>query len=104
MNLEDHAGDVVRKARAMSNVSPETAAQAAGISASDLAAFEESGQAPTAVNYDALASALGLNAKKLQKLASGWLPAKKDLSTWQELRCITTTAQGITVTCYLVWD
>ena len=69
-----------------------------------LSAFEESGHAAAPVNYEALAGLIGLNGKKLQKLASGWLPASKDLSAWREFRCITTTGQGVTVNCYLVWD
>ena len=41
MNLEDHLGDIIRKARAMSNVSATAAAKAAGLTETDLAALEE---------------------------------------------------------------
>ena len=104
MNLEDHLGDVVRKARAMSNVSAETAAAAAGLTPPELAALEESGKVTKPLNFVTLAQTLGLHAAKLEQLANGWLPSEKDLSLWCELRPITTSAQGITVNCYLVWD
>jgi hydroxyacylglutathione hydrolase len=104
MNLEDHLGDVVRKARAMSNVSPADAARAASLTESALAALEDSGQAQGTPNFEALGQVLGVSGAKLKKLAAGWKPTEKDLSVWRELRPITTTAQGITVNCYLIWD
>jgi glyoxylase-like metal-dependent hydrolase (beta-lactamase superfamily II) len=104
MNLEDHAGDVVRKARKMSNVSLEQAAPMAGLAPEELNAFEESGSVSKRPNFSALAAVVGLHGAKLETLASGWKPGEKDLSLWRELRCITSSAQGITVNCYLVWD
>jgi len=104
MNLEDHVGDIIRKARAMSNVSAEAAASAAGLALSELAALEESGQITKRPNFFALANLIGLSAAKLEGIAHGWRPAEKDLGTWRELRPFTTTAQNITVNCYLVWD
>jgi glyoxylase-like metal-dependent hydrolase (beta-lactamase superfamily II) len=104
MNLEDHAGDVVRKGRSMTNVSSSAAALAAGLSKDELAAFEEAGQAAKRVRFGSLGDAIGLNGTKLEKIANGWKPVEKDLSLWRELRCIATTAQTITVNSYLVWD
>jgi hydroxyacylglutathione hydrolase len=104
VNLEDHVGDIIRKARAMSNVSAEAAARAAGLASAELAALEESGKAAKKINFAELAPLLGLNAAKLEGIANGWLPAEKDLSVWRELRCITTTAQGMAVNFYLIWD
>jgi len=104
MNLEDHLGDIVRKARMMSNISPAAAAKAAGLTEPELAALEESGKTDKRLDHAALAGLLGLEASKLDQIAQGWLPAPKDLGTWRELRHFTTTAQGITVNCYLVWD
>jgi glyoxylase-like metal-dependent hydrolase (beta-lactamase superfamily II) len=104
MNLEDHVGDVIRKARAMSNASVEAAGSAAGLAASDLSALEESGQIAKRPNIAALANLLGLGAAKLEGIANGWRPAEKDLSVWRELRPFTTTAQNTTVNCYLIWD
>jgi glyoxylase-like metal-dependent hydrolase (beta-lactamase superfamily II) len=85
-------------------LSPADAARAANISEPDLASLEESGQVKGTPNFDALAPVLGLNVQKLKKLADNWKPSEKDLSVWHELRVISTTAEGITVNCYLVWD
>lgn len=104
MNLEDNLGDVIRKARKASNVSPETAAQAAGVSAEELNALEQSGQPQGNVNFKALATALKLNAGKLESIAKGWAPSPKDTSRWREFRMISTEQGGNTVNCYLVWD
>jgi hydroxyacylglutathione hydrolase len=104
MNLEDHLGDVIRKGRVMSNVSVEAAAVAAGLTPAELSALEESGQIAKRPNFIALASLIGLSAPKLEGVANGWRPAEKDLSLWCELRVITTSAQGLTVNCYLIWD
>ena len=104
MNLEDHLGDIIRKARDMSKVSLEAAARASGLTEAELAALEESGQTTRIPSLAPLAALLGLHAAKLQRIANGWFPADKDLSPWRELRPITTTAQGITVNCYLIWD
>jgi glyoxylase-like metal-dependent hydrolase (beta-lactamase superfamily II) len=104
VNLEDHLGDIVRKARAMSGVPIAAAAAAAGISEAELSALEETGQPAKKTNFAALAPLLGLNAAKLEAVANGWLPSPKDLSGWHEIRVITTAGDGLTVNCYLVWD
>jgi glyoxylase-like metal-dependent hydrolase (beta-lactamase superfamily II) len=104
MNLEDHPGDIIRKARTMTNVSTATAASAAGISESELAALEETGQCAQKINFTALAPLIRLNAAKLEAIANGWLPSPKDLSVWREIRVLTTAGDGLTVNCYLVWD
>jgi glyoxylase-like metal-dependent hydrolase (beta-lactamase superfamily II) len=103
MNLEDNLGDIIRKARGMSGVSAEAAAQAAGVSVEGLELMETIGQPLTQINVARLGSAIGLDGQKLEALAKGWLPAEKDLGQWRELRCITTD-QGMAVNCYLVWD
>jgi hydroxyacylglutathione hydrolase len=104
MNLEDHLGDIIRKARAMNNVSTAAAANAAGISESELSAIEESGKTSAKINFDALGKTLGLNPQKLEAIANGWKPSEKDLSIWRELRVFTTSSEGLSVNCYLVWD
>jgi glyoxylase-like metal-dependent hydrolase (beta-lactamase superfamily II) len=104
MNLEDHLGDIIRKACAMSNVSSAAAANAAGISETELAALEESGQTGKRPDFAALAKVVGLNPVKLEGIADGWLPVEKDLSVWRELRVFTTADDGMTVNCYLVWE
>jgi hydroxyacylglutathione hydrolase len=103
MNLEDHLGDIIRKARSMSNVSPDAAAQAAGLTLQQFGSLEESGQPNQTLNYLELAALTGLNRAKLEGVGKGWLPTPKDLGTWRELRCITTDG-GVAVNCYLIWD
>jgi hydroxyacylglutathione hydrolase len=104
MNLEDHVGDIVRKARAMSKVSAAAAARVAGLTEAELAILEESGGVQNNPKLAALAELTGLHPGKLEAIAKGWLPAAKDLSRWRELRCITTTSGGMAVNCYLAWD
>jgi glyoxylase-like metal-dependent hydrolase (beta-lactamase superfamily II) len=104
VNLEDHPGDIVRKARAMSNVSASAAAGAAGISETELSALEETGRLAKKINSSALGNLVGLNPQKLEAIANGWLPAQTDLSQWREIRVFTTAGEGLTVNCYLVWD
>jgi glyoxylase-like metal-dependent hydrolase (beta-lactamase superfamily II) len=105
VQLEDHLGDIARKACAMSNVSPAAAAAAAGLTEAEFTAFGETGQCAKKINFPALAQLTGLNAAKLEAIANGWLPSPKDLSGWRELRVITTRdTDGMSVNCYLVWD
>lgn len=104
MNLEDHLGDIIRKARAISGVSLGAAAKAAGLSEPEFATLEESGKTAGQIRFDALGELAGLNPSKLSAIAKGWLPANKDLGTWRELRQISTTEGGNEVHCYLVWD
>ena len=104
MNLEDHVGDIIRKARAMSSVSARPAALAAGLTETDLATLEDAGTLSAKANFAVLAGLVGLNPAKLENIAAGWSPSEKDLSSWRELRRITTTAGGMAVNCYLAWD
>ena len=104
MNLEDHVGDIIHKGRARSQVALHTAACACGLTDAELAALESSGGMRKKPDFAALAKLLGLDAAKLEGIAAGWAPAEKNLSAWRELRCITTTAGGMAVNCYLVWD
>lgn len=103
MQLEDHIGDVIAKERFHQKIPPGTVAEAAGLSASELSEFEETGRISKPLNYDSIAKAIGLNAAKLKGIADGWTPKPTDLSRWRELRCITTD-QGMAVNCYLAWD
>jgi len=103
MTLEDHIGDIVRKARTAANISPDSAAEAAGLSRTQLAELEENGKTSKEPNFKALAPLIGLNPAKLERIAHGWVPKQVELSNWRELRQITTTAR-LSVNCYLVWD
>ncbi|MFM2293979.1 MAG: hypothetical protein RLZZ350_392 [Verrucomicrobiota bacterium] len=104
MNLEDHLGDTLRKARAMTGVSAAAAARTAGISEAELTALEASGKFSQRPNLAALAPTLGLHAKKLEAIADGWTPTPKDLSAWRELRVLTSADGRLSVNCFLVWD
>jgi len=104
VTLEDHLGDIIRKARAMSGVSAAAAAAAAGVAETELAALEESGQSAAKINFAALGKLLGLHPQKLEAIALGWLPSAKDLSQWREVRVFSSSGEGLTVNCYLVWD
>jgi glyoxylase-like metal-dependent hydrolase (beta-lactamase superfamily II) len=104
VQLEDHPGDIIRKARAMNGVAAAAAATAAGVSETDFSALEATGECAAKINFTVLAPLLDLDAKKLAAIAAGWLPSPKDLSAWRELRVFTTAGEGLTVNCYLVWD
>jgi len=101
MQLEDHPGDIVAKAREAAGLSIKDAAVIAGISSAELEDFERTGHK---TQLSGLATKVGLNPEKFARIAAGWLPELRDLSTWCELRQITTTREGLTVHCYLVWD
>lgn len=104
MNLEDHLGDIIRKARMMSNVPPELAAKSAGLGTGELAALEGSGMISTPPDLVALGQAIGLDGRKLERIARGWLPAEKDLGIWRELRVMITSDGEMAVNNYLIWD
>lgn len=104
MNLEDHLGDIIRKARAMRGVSLGAAAHAAGFNESELGELEDSGRSPRDMNFAALAPLVGLEPGKLAGIDKGWLPPGIDLGLWRELRQISTSEGGNTVHCYLAWD
>lgn len=104
MNLEDHLGDIIRKARLMTNTSATTAAKAAGLIEAELAAGEDAGSFAKPPDLKSLAGVIGLSPAKLQSIGHGWLPAKKDLAQWQRFRVFTTSGDGLTVNCYLAWD
>jgi hydroxyacylglutathione hydrolase len=104
MMLEDHTGDIVRKARQGANVPAEAAAQAAGLSVVELTDLEQTGQCKRKPDFISLGKVLGLQGSHLADIANGWLPAAVDLSQWRELRQIDTTQGGNTVNCYLAWD
>jgi glyoxylase-like metal-dependent hydrolase (beta-lactamase superfamily II) len=104
MTIEDHVGDIISKGRQNAGVALDAAARAAGISTAELRTLEESGHAPKPLNYAALGALLGLDGRKLEGLANGWLPDQPDLGQWRELRVITTSDGGMAVHCQLVWD
>ncbi len=104
MTLEDHAGDVVRKARMMAEIPAPDSAAAGRIAAEALAEFESSGTVPEGLDFDALARRLDLDGGKLRRFAAGWVPAPVEVGVWRQLRMITTAGDGMTVNAYLIWD
>ncbi len=103
MNLEDHAGDILRKARVGAAVPLERAAAALQIRPVELQDLEANGDIPPTLALDALAPMIGLSAARLRKIAGGWEPASVNLESWRELRRIA-TERGMAVNAYLVWD
>jgi glyoxylase-like metal-dependent hydrolase (beta-lactamase superfamily II) len=103
MTLEDHLGDIIRKARTAANVSLEAAAQAAGLSPAALDALEESGNLNGPFQFQALGKLIGLDGAKLERIAKGWLPQPVDLGNWRELRVVTTTRE-YGVNAFVAWD
>ncbi|MCL5097322.1 MAG: MBL fold metallo-hydrolase [Candidatus Omnitrophica bacterium] len=104
MTLEDHLGDILRKARRGANVTSAAAARAAGLTEAELASLEATGETVKRPNLDALAALLNLDGRRLLEIANGWLPSTVDLSRWREVRQIATSRGDNTVNCYLVWD
>jgi glyoxylase-like metal-dependent hydrolase (beta-lactamase superfamily II) len=103
MELEDHIGDIIRKARQAANVPKEDVARVGGLSVDELETLEDIGKAPRQPNFEAMAALVGLNGSKLAGIANGWVPGEIDTTRWREVRKIT-TAQRLSVNCFLVWD
>lgn len=104
VNLEDHLGDILGKARRHAGVSADAAARAAGLSAAELATLEQTGQLVRPIDFAAVGTLLHLAPAKLEAIARGWQPAPVDLSQWRELRQLVTHSGGMSVNAYLVWD
>jgi hydroxyacylglutathione hydrolase len=104
VTLEDHVGDIVRKARTSANVSAEAAAGAAGLEAAEYGALEETGRSAPKPDFQKLATLVGLHGQKLDQIAAGWLPRPADRARWRGLQQVSTSGNGMVVHCYLVWD
>ncbi len=104
MLLEDHAGDVLRKARLGRGIPLEGVAAAARMRPEQLARFEERGKPSDGIDFGAVSELLNLDGDKLRRIAEGWLPAAHELSRWQCLRKIENDTGGMAVNCFLLWD
>lgn len=104
MSLEDHAGDVVRKARMMARLPAAEAAQLAGLDPEAYEALEADGRLPAGGDWDRLCARLGLAPDRLRRVAGGWLPAPVDCARWGGLREFSTEQEGLAVRSYLAWD
>ena len=103
MTLEDHAGDVVGKARKGLGVSPGQIAEAGGFTAEGYGRFEKDGTFDELPDFEKMGELLHLDAHKLATIATGWRPRAADLEANKTVRQITTN-EGMEVHCYLVWD
>ena len=103
MPLEDHIGDICRKARLQTKAELTDAACAAGVDVVELQKWETDGVADIPVNIEPLSSLLGLDPSKAVAVAQGWEPQGLDISQWQNLSVITTN-EGFDVNSFVVWD
>ena len=103
MPLEDHIGDICRKARLQTNTELMNASHAAGVAEEDLQYWETHGVLDSPVNVEALSELLGLDPVKAIGVAEGWEPQGLDLTQWQKLYVITTT-EGFEVNSFVIWD
>jgi glyoxylase-like metal-dependent hydrolase (beta-lactamase superfamily II) len=104
MNLEDHLGDVVTKARLHAGLPAAELAKASGVAETAWSGFESTGEPPAGLGFEKVGAVLGLNPTKLAGLARGWKPQPVDTGRWRELRQITTHGPSFSVNCYLIWD
>ena len=104
MNLEDHLGDIIRKARNAAGLSAGAAAKVACLPAREFETLEASGRCVGTPDLRALAGLIGLHPSKLEGIACGWHPEERSLGCWRELRQITTSQGGNAVNCFLAWD
>ena len=103
MPLEDHIGDICRKARLQTQTPIGEAAALAGLTEAQLQEWETEGVIEGGVEVVALAERLGLDAAKAQEVANGWEPESVNLPRWKELRMVT-TSEGFAVNSFVAWD
>ena len=103
MPLEDHIGDICRKARLQTETPITEVAQLAGLSNEQLHEWETEGVIDAVVNLAPLAACLGLDVAKAEAVAAGWEPMPVELGRWSELRMIT-TIEGFEVNSFMAWD
>lgn len=103
MPLEDHIGDICRKARLQTKTPVVRVAAAAGLSEAQLHEWETEGVIDVDVNVGGLAALVGLDVIKAKAIVGGWEPDPVDLSKWSELRVVT-TSEGFEVNSFVAWD
>ena len=103
MSLEDHIGDVCRKARLQTGTPIEDASYASGLTGPQLQEWETKGVIEMPVNVAVLAERLGLDVTKALRVAAGWVPQIVDITRWSELRVVT-TEEGFEVNSFMAWD
>jgi len=103
MQLEDHIGDICRKARLQNNIDLGPAARKAGIDEDCLQQWETDGVTDFPVNIKALAELLQIDPAKALSIAAGWEPEVQKMTQWQRLYMLT-TSEGFEVNSFVVWD
>ena len=103
MSLEDHIGDVCRKARLQTGTPIDDASSVSGLTELQLQEWETEGMIEVSVNVTALAERLGLDAAKALRVAAGWVPQIVGITRWSELRVVT-TEEGFEVNSFMAWD
>ncbi len=104
LNLEDHIGDIIRKAIEMANISLSIAANSAEMDLISFELFLQTGIPDEQPNYKKLGELLDLDTEKLQRIANGWHPPAIKTDNWKELRKLTSSRSNNTVNCYLIWQ
>ena len=104
MTTEDHAGDVIRKARQGLKISAEKVASIAKVDTFRLKQYEFEGAPLDGIDLAAVAQLLNLNGTSLQGLADGWEPQDISLAQWPHVEVIEGDTGGMSVNCFLVWD
>jgi len=104
MQLEDHAGDVVGKARAAAGIEAGEVAALLGCQLPEYEVFEQEGRLDMPTSFTALADRLDLDEAKLAEVHRGWEPAVPDLRRWQEIRALGTAHDDFAVNSFLIWD
>ena len=74
MPLEDHIGDICRKARLQTKTSEREAALVAGLPKGQLHEWETKGLIDIDVDVEGLAALVGLDVSKAKAIAGGWIP------------------------------
>ncbi len=103
-NLEDHIGDIIRKAMEMANISSPVVAKAADMDLISFEMFLQTGISDKQPDYKKLGELLDLDTEKLQRIADGWHPPAIKTNDWKELRQLTSSYSYNTVNCYLIWQ
>ena len=102
MELEDHVGDIIAKARKGLGINTNQAAKAANLNLINYSRLEKDGSLEPATNVSELGKLLGLTSNKLSMIANGWTPVI-NLYKYKNIQQISTN-EGMEVHCYLVWD
>ena len=103
--LEDHAGDILQKARSGLGLSLSQAALSAGISQAELRQFERLESRPPDAILRPLAGLLGLSAKKLGDIADDrWSPLPPPPELKEQALIIQGSIGGYSVNGYILYD